>query len=210
MTEEKKDGEEKEEPQSEGRRDFLKGMVGVSTIVLLASLVDFGKVFEPITVKIPEWPKIKVKNASSLQVNAPVSFAYPLTTTPNLLVKLGQKVPNGVGPDGDIVAFSVVCQHLGCIVGYQEAGSSPSCNSSFKASGPVCYCCCHAGIYDLANEAKVLAGPPPNPLPFVVLEYDDSTGDIYATGMTSPAIFGKGVFGKGVDGDLLGGTVVSS
>ena len=128
MTEEKKDGE-KRESQSEGLRDFLKGMVGVSTIVLLATLVDFGKVFEPITVKIPEWPKIKVENASSLQVNTPVSFAYPLTTTPNLLVKLGHKVPHGVGPDGDIVAFSVVCQLLGCIVGYQVARSSPSCNS---------------------------------------------------------------------------------
>ena len=57
---------------------------------------------------------------------------------------------------------------------------------------PVCYCPCHAGVYDLTNGAKVLAGPPPNPLPFVVLDYDDSTGDIYATGMTPPVIFGKG------------------
>ena len=184
MTEEKKD-----EPQDTGRRDFLKGMVGLSSVVLLASLVDFGKVFEPIKEVIPPWPRVKVANASSLQANTPVSFAYPLTTTPNLLVKLGQKVPNGVGPDGDVIAFSTVCQHLGCIVHFEPAGRSGGEMPNYT-NVPVSYCPCHAGVYDLSNDAKVLAGPPPNPLPFVVLEYVDSTGDIYATGMTAPSIFG--------------------
>lgn len=205
MTEEKKEG-----PPAEGRRDFLKGMVGVSSVVLLASLVDLGKVFEPIKVVIPPWPKIKVANASDLQPNTPVPFNYPLTGTPNILVKVGQKVPNGVGPDQDIIAFSTVCQHLGCIVAYQAPGTSPSCNTGFKASGPAGYCCCHGGVYDFTNGAKVLAGPPPNPLPFVVLEYDDSTGDVYATKMTPPAVFGKGPPGSSdTDNDLLGGTTVS-
>lgn len=205
MTEEKKD-----EPQDAGRRDFLKGMVGLSSVVLLASLVDFGKVFEPIKVVIPPWPKAKVANASSLQVNTPVSFNYPLTTsTSAYLVKLGQKVPEGVGPDGDIIAFSTVCQHLGCIVHFEPAGRSGGEMPNYSDK-PVCYCPCHAGVYDLTDEAKVLAGPPPNPLPFVVLEYDDSTGDIYATGMTTPVIFGKGPPGSSdTDNDLLGGTLVS-
>ena len=183
MTEEKK-----EEHPDAGRRDFLKGMVGVSSLVLLASLVDLGKVFEPIKVVIPPWPRTKVANAGTLQANTPVPFNYPLTTTPNLLVKLGQKVPNGVGPDGVLVAFSSVCQHLGFIVHFERAvrcgGDMPSYTDI-----PVCYCPGHAGVYDLTSEAKVLAGPPPNPLPFVTLEYDDSTGDIYATGMTPPVIF---------------------
>lgn len=203
MTEKKED-----EPQDAGRRDFLKGMVGLSTIVLLASLVDFGKVFEPIKVVIPPWPKLKVANANDLQPNTPVSFNYPLTSTPDFLVKLGQKVPNGVGPDGDIVAFSTVCQHLGCIVHFEPEGRSGGEMPNFT-NDPVAYCPCHGGVYNLANDAKVLAGPPPNPLPFVVLEYDDSTGDIYATGMTVPVIFGKGPPGSSdTDRDLLGGTVV--
>lgn len=148
-------------------------------------------------------------NASSLQVNTPVSFAYPLTGTPNLLVKLGQKVPNGVGPDGDIIAFSTVCQHLGCIVHFEPAGRSGGEMPNY-ANLPVCYCPCHAGVYDLTDDAKVLAGPPPNPLPFVVLEYDGSSGDIYATGMTTPVIFGKGPPGStNTDDDKLGGTLAS-
>ena len=204
MTEEKKD-----EPANEGRRDFLKEMVGLSSVVLLASLVDFGKVFEPIKVEIPDWKKIKVANASSLQVNTPISFDYPLTSTPNILVKLGQKVPKGVGPDGDIVAFSTVCQHLGCIVHFDQAGRSGGEMPDYTDL-PVAYCPCHAGVYDLANDAKVLAGPPPNPLPVVVLENDDTTGDIYATGMDPPDIFGKGPPGSSdTDNDKLGGTLVS-
>ena len=203
MTEEKKD-----EPQDTGRRDFLKGMVGLSSVVLLASLVDFGKVFEPIKVVIPPWPKTKVTNAGTLQVNTPFAFNYPLTNTPNYLVKLGQKVPNGVGPDGDIIAFSTICQHLGCPVHFEPAGRSGGEMPNYT-NLPVCYCPCHAGVYDLSENAKVLAGPPPNPLPFVVLEYDESTGDIYATGMTAPSIFGKGPPGSpDTDNDLLGGTLV--
>ena len=201
--------EKKREPESKERRDFLKGMLGISSIVLIASLGGFGRIFEPIKVVIPPWPRIKVTSASSLQANTPVPFNYPLTGTPNLLVKLGQKVPNGVGPDGDIVAFSTVCQHLGCIVHFESAGRTGGEMPNFT-NIPVCYCPCHAGVYDLTNDAKVLAGPPPNPLPFVVLEYDDSTGDIYATGMTTPAIFGKGPPGSSnTDNDLLGGTLVS-
>ena len=201
--------EKKEEPQSKERRDFLKGMVGLSSIVLLASLVDFGKVFEPIKVTIPDWVKVKVANVGDLQANNPVTFDYPLTGTPNLLDKLGQRVPNGVGPDGDIVAFSTVCQHLGCIVHFDQAGRSGGEMPSFT-DRPVAYCPCHAGVYDISDNAKVIAGPPPNPLPFVTLEYDDSTGDIYATGMTPPVIFGKGPPGStNTDRDKLGGTMVS-
>ena len=184
-------------------------MVGFSTIILLASLVDLGKVFEPIKVVIPPWPKVSVATASSLVVNTPVPFDYPLVGTPNLLVKLGQGVPNGVGPDGDIVAFRTVCQHLGCIVLFDQAGRTGGEMPDFT-NKPVAYCPCHAGVYDLSVNAKVLAGPPPNALPFVVLEYDDATGDIYATGMTPPVIFGKASPGSSdIDRDKLGGTLVS-
>lgn len=204
MTEVKNEGS-----PDKGRRDFLKGMVGISTVVMLASLVDFGKLFEPINVVIPPWPKLKAANVNALQLNNPVSFAYPLTGTPALLVKLGQKVVNGVGPDGDIIAFSTVCQHLGCIVHFEPAERSGGEMPSFT-DRPVAYCPCHGGVYDLANEAEVLAGPPPNPIPFVKIEFDDSTGDIYAVGMYPPVIFAKGPPGStNTDLDKVGGTLVS-
>jgi arsenite oxidase small subunit len=155
------------------------------------------------------FPTIKVGNISDLTGGKTVTFNYPLEETPNLLVKLGEKAQNGVGPNGDIVAFSQICQHLGCIYGFVAAGASPGCDNTYKASGPVGYCCCHGSAYDLANGAKVLGGPAPRPVPQVILSYDDSTGDIYATGMSPPTIFGYHTGSDNVLYDLQGGTLVS-
>ena len=149
-----------------------------------------------------------VANISDLAANKTLYFYYPLTDTPNMLVKLGTKATGGVGPDGDIVAFSQICQHLGCSIGYVGAGGSPACDSSYSAPGPEAYCCCHGTAYDLANGAKVLGGPAPRPVPQVILKVD-SSGNIYATGMTSPTIFGYNTGSSDVSADLTGGTVVS-
>jgi arsenite oxidase small subunit len=155
------------------------------------------------------FPRVKVANVSDLAGGQTVTFNYPLDNTPNLLAKLGEKADGGVGPDGDIVAFSQVCQHLGCIWGYVPTSSSPKCDSSYTAAGPIGYCCCHGSVYDLTNGAKVLEGPSPRPQPQVTLEYDSSTGDIYATGMGPPTIFGHDTGSNDVLNDLQGGTVVS-
>jgi len=158
------------------------------------------------------FPQVRVGNISDLtgaNLGQTVDFNYPLQETPNVLVKLGVKALNGVGPDGDIVAFSQICQHLGCIWGFVAAGDSPGCDSSYKAKGAVAYCCCHGSQYDLANGAAVIGGPAPRPVPQVTLSYDDSTGDIYATGMTPPTIFGYHTGSDNTLYDLQGGTPVS-
>ena len=157
----------------------------------------------------PGFPVIKIANLSDLQVGTPVNFNYPLQETPNIIVKLGVQAEGGVGPDSDIVAFSQVCQHLGCIYGFVDTSSSPTCNSSYKASGPVGYCCCHGSIYDLENGAKVIGGPAPRPVPQVILHFDTNTGNIFATGMTTPTIFGYDTGSNDVSADLQGGTLVS-
>ena len=160
------------------------------------------------TTSSSPFPQLLVANISDLVVSQPLSFNYPLEETPNILVKLGVKASGGVGPDGDIVAFSVVCQHLGCIVGYLPTGVAPACDSTAKASGPQGYCCCHGTVYDFVNGAKVTDGPAPRPVPQVILNIDDS-GDIYAIGMTPPSIFGHSTGSSDVLNDLQGGTLVN-
>ncbi|MGA1974010.1 MAG: Rieske 2Fe-2S domain-containing protein [Conexivisphaerales archaeon] len=145
------------------------------------------------TVAAGGFPTVKVASLSGLSVNAPVAFNYPLADEPSVLVKLGQKAAGGVGPDGDIVAFSLVCQHLGCTPSssfqYVALKASPTCNSGYQAAGPLGYCCCHGSVYDFVNGGKVLSGPAPLPLPQVMLEVD-SSGDIYAYAMGPPTIYG--------------------
>lgn len=154
------------------------------------------------------FPRFKVANVSDLGGGKTVTFNYPLDNEPNVLAKLGAKAEGGVGPDGDIVAFSLICQHLGCIWGYIPTGSSPKCDSSYKATEAVGYCCCHGSVYDLADGAKVIAGPSPRPQPQVTLEFDASTGDIYAVGMGPPTVFGHNTGSNDVLSDLQGGTPI--
>ena len=47
-------------------------------------------------------------------------------------------------------AFSAICTHLGCIVQWDAGRKQIACP-------------CHAGLFDL--DGKVVAGPPPKPLP---------------------------------------------
>jgi arsenite oxidase small subunit len=156
-----------------------------------------------------KFPRIKIGQLSDLQVGQPVAFNYPLDNEPNMLVKLGVKAAGGIGPDEDIVAFSTICQHLGCIYEFQETDGSPNCNPAYKADRPVGYCCCHGSVYDLTNAANVISGPSPRPQPQVKLELD-SSGNIFAVGMGPPTIFGHDTGSNDVSADLQGGNPVVS
>lgn len=231
MTNEEKNSKEGKSESDESRRNLLKVGLGLGAALVVGgagsiarSLINPG-IPETVSTSTststtssssielpppatPNFPVILVANASDLKVGVPINFDYPLKEQPNILVKLGVKATNGVGPDSDIVAFSEICQHLGCIYGFLNAGSSPSCNSSYKAGGPVGYCCCHGSIYDLADGAKVIGGPAPRPEPQVVLFFDSKTGNIFATGMTPPTVFGFDTGSSDVSSDLKGGTLV--
>lgn len=53
-------------------------------------------------------------------------------------------------PSGDVRVFSSICTHLGCHVQWDQVAGNFLCP-------------CHLGRFD--TEGKVLAGPPPTPLP---------------------------------------------
>ena len=209
------DGRRPTRDDERSRRNFLKWALGAGVVLVIGGVAAVTKsLWTPVsaaggaTTSI-SFPRVKVANLSSLALNTPVTFNYPLDDEPNVLVKLGQKVSGGVGPDGDIVAFSAICQHLGCPIAYLPPGTSPSCFSGFMASGPVGYCCCHGSVYDFTDCAKVISGPAPRPEAQVTLEFDSSTGDVYAVGMGAPTIFGHDTGSSDVYADLKGGNLVS-
>ena len=207
--------EEKSSPQKEEkpRRNFLKVVISFSALLLLGGIAALTK---SITSPAPSqnqntpqtFPRVKVAQLGDLQINQPVLFNYPLDNEPNVLVKLGEKAEAGVGPDGDIVAYSALCQHLGCVYGFQAAGTSPNCNPGYQAKSPVGYCCCHGSVFDFLQQAQVISGPSPRPQPRVILEID-SSGGIYAVGMTPPSIFGHNTGSSDVSSDLQGGNPVA-
>jgi Rieske Fe-S protein len=137
-------------------------------------------------------------------------FNYPLRNEPNFLLNLypaASNVPHGIGPgpgsstgaDNSIVAYSAICQHLGCpapAISYYPPRTCLNKSFSTKAfpNGTLnfyIHCSCHGSTYDVTNGAANLTGPAVLPLPQVILE-SDADGNIFANGVTpgSPPVNG--------------------
>ncbi|MEE9277376.1 MAG: arsenate reductase (azurin) small subunit [Dehalococcoidia bacterium] len=117
------------------------------------------------------FPQRRIAGVGDLVEGEPIRFEYPLKGQSNILVKLGRPAAGGVGPDGDIVAFSEFCTHMGCPVG-----------SLFKAEhGILGPCACHFTTFDLTLRGMVVIGQATENLPQVVLEIDGD--DIMAVGV---------------------------
>jgi arsenite oxidase small subunit len=112
----------------------------------------------------PSYPRTTVAQLSSIQPNKPVSFNYPLEGQASLLLDLGHSVPEGVGPKQSIVAYSLLCQHMGCSVAYQ-----PSLREFV--------CPCHQTRYDPERLGSIVQGVAMLPLPRVLLEVKDGSVD---------------------------------
>jgi Rieske Fe-S protein len=66
-------------------------------------------------------------------------------------------------PSGDVVAYSRICPHLGCIFNFVPDPEECAKGYNFKPNGPVFACPCHLSVYDIAQNGKVVSGPAPRP-----------------------------------------------
>ena len=109
----------------------------------------------------------KVANYSQLQVGTPVTANYMGYTV--YIVRTGVPSVGGVGPNGDVVGYSAYCAHLGYILEYDPNTRCLLCPQ-------------HYSQYDTTAGGMQVVGHPNQYLPQLILEYDESTGDIYAVG----------------------------
>jgi Rieske Fe-S protein len=126
------------------RRQFTKFLV-------LTSLGMFaGNVWilvRSIFGKLPVYSEKSVCRASDVPVGGVWLFRYPTEGDPCILIR----------PEEDsYVAYSQKCTHLSCAVFYAREKNRLECP-------------CHEGYFSVRN-GDVLQGPPPRPLPRVVLE----------------------------------------
>jgi arsenite oxidase small subunit len=130
-----------------------------------AAVVAGGEVAEAAT---RTYSRLRVIALSSLKVNRPVTFDYPLEDQSNVLLDLGASVPAGVGPKRSIVAFSTLCQHMGCPVAYDRGRRELVCP-------------CHQSRYDPERLGGIIQGVATRALPRVLLEV--RRGAVYAVGV---------------------------
>jgi arsenite oxidase small subunit len=120
------------------------------------------------------YPRLRIVELAKLQKNHGFQFAYPLEAQPNVLIDFDHPVPDGVGPDRSIVAYSILCQHMGCPVEYHRDQRIFSCP-------------CHQTRYDPERLGSIIQGIALLPLPRIRLKVQG--GAVWATGVDG-LIFG--------------------
>lgn len=138
------------------RRAFCGRALATSASVVLLAKGLSAKAAHP-QQNLAAYPPMKIEGAERVLPGAFLYFDYP-KNQPAVLVR---------NREGEFLAFSRKCAHLGCSV---EFDSSRQCLA----------CPCHRGTYD-ARTGYVMYGPPPRPLDQIVLQVR-AGGEVWAVG----------------------------
>lgn len=163
--------------QTVSRRDFFKMGGGLAAGAGVAVMAPGSAEAAPNTNATLPYKTKTVARVKTMKVNQPIPFNYPDAASPCSAIRMGAPTPGGVGPDGDIVAFSILCTHQGCPTMYDEN------DRCFK-------CPCHYTIFDAEKSGQMVCGQAPTRLPQIVLEYDAATDMISAVAVDG-LIFGR-------------------
>lgn len=152
------------------RRDVL--IAGAAGTVSAAMYPNMASASSATGESVATYPRLKVASIADLVEGEGMAFNYPLNEQPNMLVKMGREAQNGIGPDKDIVAFSVLCPHMGgSLRGRYE--------HEHGSMGP---CPFHFSTFDLTRGGVPVHASATQNLPQITLETDGK--DIYAIGIT--------------------------
>jgi Rieske Fe-S protein len=188
------------------RRDFMLACAASALGAPLPALGDASpRLYSRARLVDPSGKPLK---ARGLAANRNFIFHYPFAGTPCFLLNLGRPTkararlktadaqsyewPGGAGADHSIVAYSAICAHRLTyptreisFISYREEKSA---GSKFAH---VIHCCSEHSQYDPAEGAKVLAGPAPQPLAAILLDYDAESDGLYATGTLGGEMFNE-------------------
>ncbi len=120
------------------RRQFLQKILALLGLTTFASfLYPLYRYFSPPAEEAGAKRLVLSKREISLGDAKEIVF----NNTPGVVINR---------PDQGYIVLSRICTHLGCLVDYQKDKKRLLCP-------------CHGGTYDLSG--RVIAGPPPRPLP---------------------------------------------
>jgi arsenite oxidase small subunit len=144
------------------RREFL--VAGVAGAAGAAGLIATQALPRPASAATggadaDTYPVTEVARLADLAPGATLDFAYPDEDSPALLIRLPEPAEGGIGPGGDIVAFSILCTHKGCPV-------------SYKASHKMLICPCHWSTFDPAKAGALVIGQASQGLPRIQLRVE--------------------------------------
>jgi len=156
------------------RRKFL--MTGSAAVVSVSTISLSLFPGATVQAEVVKYPRKLIARLSALKDDKPVNFNYPDNgaNSSAMLVKMGGvKAGGGIGPQGDVVAFSYVCTHQG--------GSLQGQYKAVDNHRVLGQCPMHLSTFDLTRHGIVVSGQAYESLPQVLLELDGD--DIYAVGV---------------------------
>lgn len=158
---------EGDRPTSLSRRSLLTaGAVGTVAAATAATSAE---------AKGRGYPRLRVIALDKLKVNRAHTFDYPLKGQTSVVIDMDRRVPGGVGPRRSIVAYSALCQHMGCPVAYRSKQRE-------------LFCPCHQSRYDPERLGSIIQGVATRPLPKILLQVRN--GAVYAVGVNG-LIYGR-------------------
>jgi len=148
------------EPNEITRRKFCNRVLLTSAgLLVAANELKAQKKSPPSSSHF--YPPQKIEGAERVLPGSFLYFNYPSANDPAVLLR---------AQNGEYVAYSRKCAHLGCSVDYDSARSCLTCP-------------CHRGMYE-AGTGRVVFGPPPRPLDQIVLQVR-AGGGLWAVGRRS-------------------------
>ncbi|MBM2294887.1 arsenate reductase (azurin) small subunit [Sulfitobacter pseudonitzschiae] len=159
-----------------GRRQFLRGGAMATAGAAVAAISPAQQAQASPALAQIDYPSNRLANVADLAVNEPMDIEYPDADSPGVLLKLGEPVEGGVGPDSDIVAYTVLCPHKGWYLNYNGEDRSFNCPGHFSR-------------FDAEAGGQQIWGHATQNLPQFTLRVDNN-GDIFAEGC-SDLIFGR-------------------
>ena len=161
------------------RRKFLKaggaGAVGGALAPWSAGHAQSGP--QQVGQATLPYPEHALGKADELEPGKPMTFNYPDEQSPCVVIRLGRPNPVGVGPDGDIVAYSRLCTHMGCPVTYASEEKTLRCP-------------CHFTVFDPELNGQMVSGQATVNLPRVLLRYNSDDDSLHAVGVEG-LIYGR-------------------
>jgi arsenite oxidase small subunit len=182
------------------RRDFLGTctmLAGIGTLARADAAGDVAEIRRYKRSLLVDEHGAPIRLAA-LAAETNYIFQYPFAATPCFLLRFPEPVgavpalrkerggayvaPAGVGPARNVVSYSAICAHKLAyptrevsFIRYQKTRSATS-------SGRVIHCCADHSVYDPTAGARVVAGPAPQPLASIALEYDAVRDELAAVG----------------------------
>lgn len=187
------------------RRDFLKFCAAASVASPALAADAQPKLYQRALLVDAKGGALR---ASAIAPKRNLIFHYPFAATPCFLLNLGAPVraavqlktvdgqsyewQGGVGPARSIVAYSAICAHKMSYptkdISFISFRAEKSARNKHAA---VIHCCSEHSQYDPAAGARVVAGPAPQPLAAILLDWNAATDELHAVGTLGGEMFNE-------------------